>query len=185
MTHSIIIATFEIESEAYQALAELKQNPGNKDSFVSQAVLARKENGKLNTLEKYDTGSHTTDDTMMGGLLGAVIGVLGGPIGIIFGGLYGLIIGNAIDSTDAYKESTLIAQIAGKMEDGQIAIIGLAMEKDESVLDERLNKFKVTIVRYDSEEVAKEVKEAKRVAKEMARVARTEMQSTDSKEENV
>ena len=31
----------------------------------------------------------------------------------------------------------------------------------------------------------KEVKEAKRVAKEMVRVARTEMQSTDSKEENV
>ena len=102
MKRNIIIAVFEDENEANQALDELKQNPGSKGSFVSQAVLVKKENEKLNRIGKFDTGSHSTDDTTMGGLIGAGIGILGGPIGILFGGVCGIFIGNAIDSTDAY-----------------------------------------------------------------------------------
>ena len=182
MKRNIIIAVFEDENEANQALDELKQNPGSKGSFVSQAVLVKKENEKLNRIGKFDTGSHSTDDTTMGGLIGAVIGILGGPIGILFGGVCGILIGNAIDSTDAYAEYSMIERIAGKMVDGEIAIIGLTAEVDESILDEKLNKYKVTIARYDANTVAKEVKEAKKIEKNMANMAKTELRNAGKEE---
>ena len=36
---NIFVSVFEVESEAYQALSELKNNPGDEKSIVSSAVL--------------------------------------------------------------------------------------------------------------------------------------------------
>ena len=176
MEQNVIVGLFEVESEAYQALTELKQNPGNEQSFVAQAVLVKKENGVLRTLDGFDTGANTMNDMAVGGMIGALFGILGGPIGVLLGGSYGALIGSAVDSGDALGDACMIEQIAGKMEDGEVAIIGLASEEDESILDNRLGgKFKTVIARFDAAVVAAEVEEAQRVEKEMARLARKEM----------
>ena len=62
-----------------------------------------------------------------------------------------------------------------KMQDGEVAVIGLAFEEDEEVLDQRLGRFKTTIVRFDAATVAAEVEEAQQLADEMARQARKEL----------
>ena len=175
MAQNIIVGLFEVESEAYQALTELKQYPGNDASYLSAAALVKKENGALRMLDGFDTGSNTMDDMAVGGLVGALFGVLGGPIGILLGGSYGMLIGSAFDADDALMNASMLEQIAGKMEDGDVAVIGLAFEEDEALLDQKLGKFKTMIIRFDAAAVAAEVEEARLLEEEMARQARKEL----------
>ena len=175
MAQNVIVGIFEVESEAYQALTELRNDPGNAQSFLLQAILVKKENGTLCTLDGFDTGVNTMDDTAVGGIVGALFGILGGPIGILLGGSYGALLGSAFDTGDALNNACMIEQIAGKMTDGDVAIIGLAVEEDEAILDEKLGKFKTIIARFDAAVVAAEVEEAQKMAVEMARQARVEL----------
>ena len=174
MAQNVIVGLFEVESEAYQALTELKQNPGNEQSFVTQAVLVKKENGALRSLDGFDTGANSLDDMAVGGIVGALFGILGGPIGILLGGSYGALVGSVMDTGDALDDACMIEKIAGKMVDGEVAIIGLANEEDESILDARLGKFKTIIARFDAAVVA-EVEEAQKMEQELARQARREL----------
>ncbi len=175
MAHNIVVGLFEVESEAYQALTELKQNPGDEKSYVSTAALVKKENGAIRTLDGFDTGANTTDDMAIGGVIGALFGVLGGPVGVLLGGSYGMLIGSAFDADDALANTSLLEQIAGKMENGEVAVIGLAYEEDETILDQKLSGFKTTIARFDAADVAAEVEEAQQLEEEMARQARKEL----------
>ena len=174
-TQNIVVGIFEVESEAYQALTQLKQYPGDEKSYVSTAALVKKENGTLRTLDGFDTGSNTADDMAIGGLVGALFGVLGGPIGVLLGGSYGMLIGSAVDADDALSNASMLEQISGKLENDEVAIIALAYEEDEAILDQKLSGFKTTIVRFDAADVAAEVEEAQRMADEMARQARQEL----------
>lgn len=85
MTEEIITAVFEVENEAYQALTELKSTAVGNDYEISQAALVKRENGVINTKDFFDTGVETRNDTTMGGLLGAAIGINFG-INIIIAG---------------------------------------------------------------------------------------------------
>ena len=175
MAQNIVVSIFEVESEAYQALSQLKHFQGDEKSYVPSAILVKKENGALYTIDGYDTGADTADDTAIGGLVGALIGILGGPIGVLLGGSYGMLIGSAFDAGDVLANASLLEQIAGKLEDGETAIIGLAYEEDEAILDSRFSQFKTIIARFDAAAVAAEVEEAEKMAKEMARQARREL----------
>ena len=161
MAQNIVVSLFAVESEAYQALTQLKQYPGDEKSYVSAAALIKKENGALRTLDGFDTGTNTTDDMAIGGLVGALFGVLGGPVGLLLGGSYGMLVGSVIDADDAGMNASMLEQIAKKMDDGEVAIIGLAFEEDEAILDQKLSQFKTVIARYDASVVAAEVEEAR------------------------
>ena len=175
MKANVVVSVFEVESEAFQGITELKQNPGNDTSYVTGAALIKKENGTLRTLDSFDTGTHTADDTLTGGLIGAFVGILGGPLGVLLGGSYGALIGAAVDADDTVQGISLIEQTAGKLDEGETAIIGLAFEEDEAILDQKLGRFKTTIYRYDADAVEAEVEEAQKLEKEMARQARQEL----------
>jgi hypothetical protein len=175
MEQNIVVSIFEVESEAYQAMTQLKKYPGDEKSYVPSAILVKKENGTLRLLDGFDTGANTTDDTVIGGLTGALLGILGGPIGVLLGGSYGMLVGSAFDAGDALANTSLLEQIAGKLMEGEIAIIGLAYEEEESILDSRFAGFKTIIARFDAATVAAEVEEAQKMAEEMARQARKEL----------
>ena len=179
---NIIVSLFEVESEAYQALSELRQFEGNEKVFLTQAALVKKEDGTLRLLDGFDTGNDTMDDVAIGGLVGALFGVLGGPLGVLLGGSYGALVGSAIDAGDALDDATLLERIAGKMVDGEVAILCMAHEEDESILDERFNKFKVIIARFDADVIAEEVAEAQRLEEEMARQAKRELRAAKKEE---
>ena len=175
MAQNIVVSLFEVESEAYQALTQLKQYPGDERSYITAAALVKKENGALHTLDAFDTGANTTDDTAIGGLVGALFGILGGPIGVLLGGSYGMLVGSAFDADDSLMGISMLEQIAGKLNDGEVAIIALAFEEDETILDQKLSGFKTIIARFDAAVVAAEVEEAQMMADEMARQARKEL----------
>ena len=71
MTENLIVGIFNVESEGFQAMTELKQQALGEKSLIFQAVLAKKENGKIKVLDTFDTGAATVDDTLVGDLVGA------------------------------------------------------------------------------------------------------------------
>ena len=164
---NVIIGLFEIESEGFQAITELKQNPGDEKSFISQAALLKKDAGQVKVLDSFDTGVTTSDDMALGGLMGMCVGILGGPIGMLLGGSLGSLTGMTVDAADAVDNASMIEQIAGKLEDGAVALIGLTDEEDEGVLDEKLSKYKTVIARFDAAVVAQEVDAAREMQAEM------------------
>ena len=177
MDNNIVVTVFKVESEAYQALTQLKQNPGDEKSFVSSAVLVKKEETGIRTLDWFDTGSETMNDTAIGGLIGALFGILGGPLGVLLGSSYGALIGAMIDSGDAVQNISLLEQIVTKLEDGEVAIIGLVREENEAILDEKLSGFETVIARFDAASVAQEIEEAEELEREMALQARRELRN--------
>ena len=133
--------------------------------------MLKKDAGQVKVLDSFDTGVTTSDDMALGGLMGMCVGILGGPIGMLLGGSLGSLTGMTVDAADAIDNASMIEQIAGKLEDGAVALIGLTDEEDENILDEKLSKYKTVIARFDAAVVAQEVDAAREMQAEMERQA--------------
>ena len=82
MKESVITVNFDVESEAYQALSEIKRHPDGSAYLVSAASLIKKENGHIVLKDGFDTGIDTTDDAAYGSLIGSLVGWhIGWPAG--------------------------------------------------------------------------------------------------------
>ena len=179
---NIIAAIFEVESEGFQAITTLSKESVTKTSAILQMALVKREGNSITTLDSFNSGVHTTDDTMVGGLVGSLVGVLGGPIGVLLMGSYGLMAGSMIDAGDAIVDASLMEAVANKMQDGTVALIVLAEEEDEAVIDGKLSGLKAEIFRYDAAVIADEVAEARRMQIEMERQALEELRKTKKAE---
>ena len=173
----IISAVFKVESEGYQAMTELKNAPGADNFFVSQAVLVKKENGRIVVLDSFDTGYETANDTAMGGLIGAAIGILGGPLGMLLGGSLGVLAGSTIDAGDALDNATILERMTEMFVDGEVAMMALEQESEEGAAQKYLSKYNVSVVEEDAAEVAAEVRHAEEVQREMEKQARKELRA--------
>ena len=108
MSENILIVNYKVESEAYQALSELKRETSNSNYTISQAVIVKRESGKLAIQDGFNADASMGEDTWTGSLLGSLVGVLGGPLGVLLGGSVGMMIGGAVDASDAAKNASLI-----------------------------------------------------------------------------
>lgn len=179
---NVVAAVFKTESEGFQAMSELSQKPVTEETAIMQMMLVKRENNTFNVCESFESGIYTMDDTIAGGIIGGLVGVLGGPVGVILLGSYGALVGSAFDVEDSVLESALIEKVAEKMVEGEVALIMLTDEDDESALDARLDKFDVTIARFDAAVIAEEVVEAVQLQKEMNRLARQELRDNKKAE---
>ena len=169
---NVVTVLFNVESEAYQALSELKKNLINDNYNVYQAAIVKKENGKLISTEEVDTGEKTLDDTLAGGLIGSLVGMMGGPLGVLLGISMGSLIGSSVDTEDLIDNVSMFEIVSDKLEDGNVAIILLAQEENEEALNANFDKYQVTIIRRDAAVVLDEVEQANKVQEEMEREAR-------------
>ena len=135
MKQNIIVVLFNISSEAYQAFSELKAYSQTTDALVAQAVLVKKENDLIIPAESTDFTANTVEGTWTGGLIGSLVGILGGPIGVLLGGATGALIGSDAGTVQTLEEGALLENTAKKLDNGSTAIIILAQESDEAVLD--------------------------------------------------
>ena len=174
---NVVLANYKVESEAYQALSELKRDTANANYTISQAMIVKRENGKLNVMDGFVNGMTTGDDTWMGGLLGGLIGILGGPIGVLLGGSFGMLVGGAVDAGEMAGDTSLLEKAGDSIADGETAIILLAQEEYETALTAKLNDFDVSITRLDAAEVAAEVEHAKEVERQMAKETREKLRA--------
>ena len=184
---NVVLANYKVESEAYQALSELKRDTANANYTISQAMIVKRENGKLNVMDGFVNGMTTGDDTWMGGLLGGLIGILGGPIGVLLGGSFGMLVGGAVDAGEMAGDTSLLEKAGDSIADGETAIILLAQEEYETALTAKLNDFDVSITRLDAAEVAAEVEHARDVERQMAKETREKLRAerTESFKETV
>ena len=144
------------------ALSELKRETSNSNYTISQAVIVKRESGKLEIQDGFNADASMGEDTWTGSLLGSLVGVLGGPLGVLLGGSVGMMIGGAVDASDAAKNASLIEK---------------AGDCIETALTAKLNRFDVTITRMNAAEVAAEVEHAREVERQMARDAREKMRA--------
>lgn len=179
---NIVATIFEAESEGYQAITTLAREPIFGETSILQMALIKRQGSGINLLDSFDSGIHTTNDTLMGGLIGALVGVLGGPLGMLLMGSYGALAGSIIDAGDALDSATVMEKVAGKLQDEDVALIALVEEADEALLDGRLSAFKVEILRYDAAVIADEVEEAREMEQEMERQARQQLRDTKKAE---
>ena len=172
---NIIIVNFDVESEAYQAMAELKKNAVHNSYTVSEAFLAKNANGHVTGIDSFDIGAETRNDTRAGGLLGALLGIAGGPLGMVLMGGYGALGGSAIDWGDAMQNASLMEHVLSCVTEDSTVLIAVVQEEENSSFNQNFSKFRAEITRFDAAEVAAEVAEAERVQEEMARHARREL----------
>lgn len=164
---NLVVSVFNTESEAYQSFADLKAFRQTQTTKVAQIALVKNENGHIVEKERYDFEDSTTDATLEGGLLGAVIGLLGGPIGVLFGygigSLYGLAAGDTVDTAEA----GLIDVVSQKLIDGETAVVALVQENNEAVIDAYFTKYDTQIVRWDVATVVAEIEAALQVQEDL------------------
>ena len=172
---NVVVAVFDVESEGYEALTKLRQAAGGETYLVSAAALIKKQGDICYYLDGFDTGVHTANDAMAGGLIGMLVGILGGPLGVLLGGSFGALVGTAVDAGDAAYGASMLDQMAGKLDDGMVAIIALAGEESDDELDKLFKPYKAVVARFDAEAVADEVDKAYETQCEMARQAKERM----------
>ena len=125
----------------------------------------------------FDSGQDTTDDTWMGGLLGAAVGILGGPIGILLGGGVGLLAGSLVDESDAADNTSLLAYSSRSLLPGQTALIALVQEDDSADFDMQFEGMDCAVMHWDAAEIADEVDQADQIQKELAKEARDKLRA--------
>lgn len=179
---NVITAIFSEENEAYRAFSEIKQGMVSQSCIIAHLGLLKKQDGHIVVADAADSGVTTTDDTRFGGMMGMLIGIMGGPLGMLFGMAMGSMIGRIKDIGDAKKGVSLIEQVCTKLQDGDVALIALAQENDEKMLDSRLSPYKVEITRYPAAEVATEVEQAVKLQEELASDARKKLREAKKAE---
>jgi len=177
--YNIVGALFANESEAREAMAALSETPQINGTTIYQISLVKRKEGVLKLCDNFSSEYLKSNDAVKGGLIGGLIGVLTGPVGLLLGGAAGALLGKAGEEDKKDESAALIEQAAKKLEEGDIALIALVDETDESILDHAMVKFNTVIVRYDAEVISKELEEAEKMEEEMARQAREKLRGAD------
>jgi uncharacterized membrane protein len=170
--YNIVGALFNEEAEARKAMAAMSENPQINGTTIYQISLVKRQNGVLKLCDNFSSDNLKAGDTVKGGLIGGLVGILSGPVGLLLGGAAGALLGKASDAGRKDDSAALIEQAAQKLEEGDIALIALADEENENVLDHVLVNFNTVPIRYDADVIAKEVEQAKKLEEEMAEQAR-------------
>ncbi|MEI3376274.1 MAG: hypothetical protein V8R08_00290 [Coriobacteriales bacterium] len=174
---SVTMVTFPVESQAYETFSHLKGDPVNASYTILQMVIVKNEDGVIVPKDGFDSGTDTTDDTWMGGLLGAAVGILGGPVGILLGGGVGLLAGSLVDDSNAEDDTSLIAYCSRSLLPGQTAVIALVQEDDTADFDTQFEGMDCAIMHWDAAEIADEVEQAEEVQAQLAKEAHDKLRA--------
>lgn len=173
---NVVTAIFDIESEAYQAFAELKNLPFGEGYVVAEAALLKREGDAIVLADSFDAASVTSDDTATGMIIGSLVGILGGPLGVLLGAGAGALIGSRADAADALNSMSLLEVAAAKLLDGETAIIALVQE-EEPAFDAAFEKYQTTIIRHFAVDVMYEVELGREIVADLANQAKERLRA--------
>ena len=181
---NVLIVYFNIESEGYQAFAEMRQDTFSegKSFLIEQASLFKRENGNIIAKDLFINENSKSDGVLLGTIVGSFLGVLGGPLGVLLGVGVGATIGSLPSLHDEEENTGLLQSVTSRLQDNDVAIIAVVQEEDEAQLDEHFAKFDTTIVRYDAHVIEEEIEYAEELQKELARQARIQMRKERSED---
>lgn len=134
----IIVAAFQDEDEADQALKTLKEAKKEKLISIDNAAVIRKdEEGKLHIKETADMGGGK--GAGIGTLVGGAIGLIGGPVGVVAGGALGAVVGGLTAKLyDGGFKDDRLRQIGTSLQPGTSAIIAVIEHRWVAELEREL-----------------------------------------------
>lgn len=172
---NVLAVLFKNESEGFQAITELKKQPVIDTATIFQIALIKRDDKGIEICDRFDSEIISSSETVLGGLMGAFLGILGGPIGVLLMGSYGALIGKMVDVGDMIGGEALIETVADKLAEGEVALIALVQEETETELNAKFQKYDCEVARFDAAVVAEEVEEAIELQLDMARQAKYEL----------
>lgn len=156
MQNNVAIVIFEVESEAYQAFDSLRKAPAGEGYTAPEAALIKNDGEAIEVIDAYGIAPDPDSGMTKGIVIGSLVGILGGPIGVILGAHIGAKKGLRADIARELANASVVAVVASKIYEGEIAIAALVGE-DEPAFDAAFESFKTTIVRYDAADIADDV----------------------------
>ena len=124
----LIVAAFQDEKSAGEALKMLKQAQKEKlIGIVDAAVLRKDEKGKLHIKETADMGGGK--GAALGGVAGAAIGLIAGPLLVVPAAVGALIGGLAAKARDSGFKDDRLRTIGDSLKPGTSAIVAVVEHK--------------------------------------------------------
>jgi uncharacterized membrane protein len=176
---NVLVMQFRDPSRAFQALSELKGQPG----VNSAAVLERTAEGRLKVGDSYTP--EAGGGVAVGGLVGALVGVLAGPVGVLLGWSAGMLVGAVYESdeeADAEDGFTILSK--GIPAGGNVLIVEM-IETSHAIADDIADRLDGKVTRIPASEMEAEIEtaqEAARRATSEARKARRAKRRAEFKE---
>ena len=165
MKDNVVIAIFDVESEAHQAFNQLKREAVGKDYSAPEAALIKNTANTIDVIDGYGFGA-VDSDTSSGMVIGSLVGILGGPVGVLIGAATGALVGSISDDDRAVDTASVVAVVASKIYDGETAIAALVQE-EEPAFDAVFANYKTTIIRYDAADIADDVDRLQDLGREL------------------
>lgn len=156
---NVVVVGFPDESKAYQALS-IVTRLGDEGliGLRGAAVVKREADGRLVIPEGTDRDAG--GPTLVGGLIGALIGLLGGPVGVLLGWGTGSLIGLAVDAGDALDDESLLKRAGQTIAPGTTGLIAEVTESSTVAIDAEMSKLGGIVVRRPVGMVDAEIKAA-------------------------
>jgi uncharacterized membrane protein len=171
---NVLIITFPDPSRAFQALSELKGQPG----VVSAAVVERSADGKVQVADNYTPMVGV--GTVGVGAVGALIGLIAGPLGMLLGWSSGTIAGATFDTVEAADADDGLTELSRRIPAGGNALLVEMTETSHAIADDIAKDGSIT--RIPTVEVEAEVRSAQDAARTAAKEARRVRRETRTAE---
>lgn len=152
---SVIVATFDEESKTYQAFSEIKRAAAERQIRINGlTIIHRKLDGSFETR---DAAMRQMGGSVIGGLMGSLIGLLAGPIGMLIGWAGGSFVGGLRDAKEILDDQNLFHRITAGMEVGATALIGEVEEETPGVINQIVRKLDGELLRRRTEDVQADI----------------------------
>ena len=164
--NNVLIIHFPESSKAFEALSQLKSQPGVRGA----AVVERTADGEVRLGDGYapEGGSGVA----VGGLVGALIGILAGPVGVLLGWSTGMLAGMAYEADELADADDGFTILSGSIPAGSNALIVEMTETSHAIADDVAKKLDGTITRLPAKDVQSEIESAREAARKAAAEAR-------------
>ncbi len=173
-TYNVISVSFDSDSNAYEALTELKALDGQgRLEIEAAAVVVREEQGGI--IVKDRVGSAQYAGAASGGTLGVLLGILGGPLGVLIGGTYGLLVGSLFDLDEAERTESALSEISTSVRPGHTALLAQVTERSADVADTAMARLGGTVLRRPVADVEAEIAAAQKAQRDAQRAATKEL----------
>ena len=171
---NVIAVTFAEDSNAYEALTQLKElDSQGQVHLAAAAVVAREEDGYVETKDEVADSSYV--GTVGVGFLGLLVGIVGGPFGVLIGGATGVLIGSLFDIHDADETESALSDISKSVEVGRTSLLAEVTEPSTDVVDTAMKRLGGHVLRHSRDYVEAEIAATEKAQREAKRKARKQL----------
>ena len=175
---NVLVVTFgddpEHDTNAYQALTELRQlDSQGQIKIAGAAVVTRDNGGRVDV--KSEVGNDSYVGSASGGIIGLLVGIIGGPVGMLLGGTYGALVGSLVDINDIATTDSVLGEISNQVQPTRTAVLAHVTEQSPEVIDTAMARLGAQVMRRPVFEVEQEIAAAQDAERKAEREARSEL----------